>query len=104
MCIRDRYLKGVVAAEMPVSFPLDALKAQAVASRTYAVRAVENAEFELAPADIGQAYITKEKMKENWGENFETYYAKICEAVDATAGEIMEYDLSLIHIFFSSYT
>ncbi len=31
-------------------------------------------------------------MKENWGENFETYYAKICEAVDATAGEIMEYD------------
>lgn len=88
----EEYLKGVVAAEMPVSFPLDALKAQAVASRTYAVRAVENAEFELAPADIGQAYITKEKMKENWGENFETYYAKICEAVDTTAGEIMEYD------------
>ncbi len=46
----EEYLKGVVAAEMPVSFPLDALKAQAVASRTYAVRAVENAEFELAPA------------------------------------------------------
>ena len=88
----DEYIKGVVAAEMPVSFPLEALKAQAVASRTYAVRAVENADKELNPSDIGQAFITKDKMKENWGENFDTYYSKICEAVDTTKGEIMEYD------------
>ncbi|GFI61313.1 amidase enhancer [Clostridiales bacterium] len=56
----EDYLKGVVAAEMPASFPLDALKAQAVASRTYAIRALENADFALKPADIGQAYVTKE--------------------------------------------
>ena len=43
----EEYIKGVVAAEMPASFPEEALKAQAVASRTYAVRAVENANFEL---------------------------------------------------------
>lgn len=34
----EEYLIGVVGAEMPASFPLEALKAQAVAARTYAVR------------------------------------------------------------------
>ena len=37
MCIRDRYVQGVVASEMPSSFEKEALKAQAVASRTYAL-------------------------------------------------------------------
>ena len=87
----DDYIKGVVAAEMPVSFPLEALKAQAVASRTYAVRAIENADKELEPQDIGQAYIDVDKMKENWGDNFDTYYAKISQAVDGTNAEIMIY-------------
>ena len=87
----DDYIKGVVAAEMPVSFPLEALKAQAVASRTYAVRAIENADKELEPQDIGQAYIDVDKMKKNWGDNFDTYYAKICQAVDTTNDEIMVY-------------
>ena len=45
----EDYIKGVVAAEMPASFPEEALKAQAVASRTYAVRAVDNADFDLEP-------------------------------------------------------
>ncbi len=88
----EEYIKGVVAAEMPASFPEEALKAQAVASRTYAVRAVENADFELAPADIGQAYVTVDEMKKNWGDNFDAYYAKICEAVDSTRDEIMVYE------------
>ncbi|MEA4971629.1 MAG: stage II sporulation protein D [Candidatus Metalachnospira sp.] len=88
----DDYIKGVVAAEMPVSFPLEALKAQAVASRTYAVRAVENADKDLEPKDIGQAYIDVDGMKKNWGDNFDTYYAKISQAVDDTDEEIMVYD------------
>lgn len=88
----EEYIKGVVAAEMPASFPEEALKAQAVASRTYAVRAVENADFELGPSDIGQAYVTVDEMKENWGANFDTYYAKICEAVDSTKDEVMVYE------------
>lgn len=87
----DEYIKGVVAAEMPVSFPEEALKAQAVASRTYAIRAIDNAETELNPDDIGQAYITVDGMRENWGENFDAYYAKICSAVESTAGEVIEY-------------
>lgn len=88
----EDYITGVVAAEMPASFPVDALKAQAVASRTYAVRAVENADSELSPSDIGQAYITKEQMKSNWGDNFEACYNKVHDAVVSTDGEILEYE------------
>lgn len=88
----DDYIKGVVAAEMPVSFPAEALKAQAVASRTYAIRAIENADKDLEPNDIGQAYIDVDAMKKNWGENFDTNYAKICKAIDGTVDEIMVYD------------
>ena len=87
----EDYIKGVVAAEMPASFPEEALKAQAVASRTYAVRAVDNADFDLEPGDIGQAYVTVDEMRENWGENFDEYYSKISGAVDSTKDEIMVY-------------
>ena len=38
----EEYLYGVVSAEMPASFPLEALKAQAVAARTFAVNRIEN--------------------------------------------------------------
>lgn len=88
----EEYIKGVVAAEMPASFPIEALKAQAVASRTYAIRAIDNADKDLQPSDIGQAYITKEKMRENWGDNYDYCYNRVCDAVNSTAGEIMEYD------------
>ncbi len=88
----EDYITGVVAAEMPASFPVEALKAQAVASRTYAVRAVENADSELSPSDIGQAYITKEQMKANWGDDFEACYNKVHGAVVSTEREILEYE------------
>lgn len=86
----EEYIKGVVAAEMPVSFENEALKAQAVASRTYAVRQTKG-KSNIKVSDIGQAYISKEEMKKRWGDNFEEYYKKVCEAVDLTKGEIMVY-------------
>ena len=88
----EEYIKGVLAAEMPVSFPPEALKAQAVAARTYAVRTIDNADFQLNTDDIGQAFITKETMLKNWGDNYDAYYKKISDAVDSTKGEVMEYN------------
>lgn len=88
----EEYIKGVLAAEMPVSFPPEALKAQAVAARTYAVRTIDNADFPLNTDDIGQAFITKETMLKNWGDNYDAYYKKISDAVDSTKGEVMEYN------------
>lgn len=88
----EEYVLGVVSAEMPASFPLEALKAQAVAARTYELRKMEETGSEEVLYDIGQAYCTEEERRQKWGENYETYLAKIEEAVSQTAGEIMVYE------------
>lgn len=88
----EDYIKGVVAAEMPALFEIEALKAQAVSARTYAVRKMKENNSNDVPYDIGQAYLSMEQMQQKWGENFETYYHKISEAVDSTRGEIMTYE------------
>lgn len=88
----EEYVAGVVAAEMPAAFPEEALKAQAVAARTYQVRQMQAAGSDAVLYDVGQAYITEEEQKKKWGENYAFYAAKIRNAVCATAGEIMVYE------------
>ncbi len=84
----ESYIIGVVAAEMPVSFEKEALKAQAVAARTYAYRQIGNS-LEIVPENIGQAYISVDEMKKRWGENFDQNYEKVSAAVYETKNEIM---------------
>lgn len=102
----EKYLKGVVGAEMPVLFGDEALKAQAVAARTYAVRQIEYMSEKglcASPSDIGQAYNTISQLKAKWGDNFEPYYNKISNAVDSTKGEIMVYnDEPILAVFHST--
>ncbi|WP_405726283.1 stage II sporulation protein D [Anaerotignum sp.] len=88
----EEYVAGVVAAEMPAAFHEEALKAQAVAARTYQVRQMQAAGTDSVLYDVGQAYITTEEQKEKWGENYSFYGAKIRKAVRETAGEIMVYE------------
>lgn len=88
----EQYIKGVVAAEMPALFEEEALKAQAVSARTYAIRSMNENNSNEVPYDIGQAYITTEQMKQKWGEHFTEYYNRISEAVEQTKGEIMVYE------------
>lgn len=88
----EDYVVGVVAAEMPASFPEEALKAQAVAARTYQLRQMRAANSKKILFDVGQAYCTEAEQKKKWGEAYETYHRKIQEAVLATAGEIMVYE------------
>lgn len=87
----EDYIIGVVAAEMPASYNSEALKAQAVASRTYALRALENAPS-LSYSSIGQAYITENEMRSRWGSEYNTYYKKIKDAVSSTKGIIAVYE------------
>ena len=87
--VRD-YIIGAVCAEMPASFETEALKAQAVACHTYAVRRQmkENSspDTELKGADFSddsskyQAYFTADQIKSFYGENYEEYYSKVCSA------------------------
>lgn len=99
--LRD-YLIGTAAAEMPVSFAPEALKAQTVAAHTYAVRiAAQNrqrqdpalcgADFSNDPAAY-QAFYQPEELKALWGNTYDSKYAKIAAAVDAVSGEILTAD------------
>lgn len=105
----DEYLYGVVSAEMPVNYELEALKAQAVAARTYTIYQISNNEGKHEMADICddstccQAWISKEDRMKKWKENQrENNWNKIVKAVNSTAGQIMTYNNEVINAFFHS--
>lgn len=87
----EDYVIGVVAGEMSPSFPYEALKAQAVAARTYAARAIaQNPSVD--KKSLYQNYVSIDKMKSMWGDDYEKWYEKIKSVVYDTAGEVVEYD------------
>ena len=90
------YLTGVVAAEMPASFEEEALRAQAVAARTYALycaAAHRHADAEVC-VDSGccQAWLDDAAMRERLGKDYDYYAAKLRRAVETTAGEYLTYE------------
>ena len=100
----EEYVVGVVAAEMPASFDMEALKAQAIASRTYAYYKMTHTDknYDVISDISDQAYITKEQMKEKWQDDYEEYYKKVKKAVDDTKNEIMTYNGEVIKAFYFS--
>ncbi len=94
----EDYLVNVVSAEMPSSFSIEALKAQAVAARTYALRKTNKNLPEHKGADLCtdfshcQAYSYNTDLKSKWGKNYLKNYKKIKLAVDSTAGEYLMFD------------
>jgi len=95
----ETYVTGVVSAEMPASFELEALKAQAVASRTF----VMARNLKVDDTTSSQVYYDKTQRQSNWQDDFETYEQKIETAVKETAGEVLMYDGQYISaLFFSS--
>lgn len=105
----NQYLWGVVAAEMPASFSQEALKAQAVAARTYTLYKIQSGGNHGDTADICtdstccQAYISEEQARNNWGKNADAYERKIEEAVTATDGQAILYGgVPILAVFHSS--
>lgn len=108
----EEYIKGVVAAEMPAGFEIEALKAQAVAARTYAVKhmrsfggsGVEGKEGADVSTDfnVSQAWVDEKALKERWGGKYSLYAAKIAKAVDETNGQIAVYEDQPINAVFHS--
>lgn len=102
----EDYLVGVVAAEMPAEFPPDALKAQAVAARTYVAKRISAGGVENplhAGADVcddhrhGQAWLSREELKKRWGTvRYYNYYYKVKKAVEETKGQVLTYGGELI--------
>lgn len=103
------YLTSVVSGEMPASYKLEALKAQAVAARTYLERKIalggcsqkEGADICMSSQHC-QAFCSEAKQKKNWGDDYEEYSAKIEKAVQDTAGQVLTYDGRVIEALYHS--
>ncbi len=106
----DEYLKGVVPAEMPPSYNIEALKAQAVVARTYTYEKMsKNSHKDCDICDnyaCCQAYYSKEKILEIWeGRKFdektrEEYWNKVEEAVNSTNNIVITYKGEYIKAYF----
>lgn len=107
MTLHD-YLISVVAAEMPVTFELEALKAQAVAARTFTVKHMSSSCSGNSKAHVCtyygccQAYISVDRMKKNWSNEFSLKFEKIRTAVESTDSLIMTYNNEPITVFYFS--
>ena len=98
----EEYIIGVVAGEMPASFNIEALKAQAIASRTYALYHKNNEIYDLKDNTDNQVYIEKDEMVNKWGDLYDKYFNKIKEAVTSTKGLVLTYNGNLIESFYFS--
>ncbi|TMW72186.1 stage II sporulation protein D [Alteribacter natronophilus] len=95
----ETYVAGVVASEMPASYEMEALKAQALTARTYIVRQL------MSPSDIHvpdgadvtdtvmhQVYQSEEELRQRFGADYDDMMGRIHEAVAATRGQVITYD------------
>lgn len=87
----DEYLLGVVAAQMPGDYPLEALKAQAVIARTYLMNVIGTRKSAEA-TELNQSYYSDAMLREKYGENYNAWYENLSEAVNSTTEEILSYE------------
>ena len=100
----EDYIIGVVSAEMPASFEVEALKAQAVAARTFAIykKNTRNLDYDLIIGVKDQAYKTNEQLLKTWNVLFFNNYLKIRDAVLSTKNEVLTYNDEIINAFYFS--
>ena len=99
----EEYLMGVVSGEMPASYSLEAVKAQAVAARSYTLYSIQHGGCKTNPnADVCtsssccQTYNSEKRMHSKWGDQYPYYHSVIAKAVMDTAGEVMLYNGKVI--------
>ena len=111
----DEYLLGVVAANMPAGYHMEALRAQSVIARTYALYNIsllskkDKDKFEFTTSELGLSYINLNSLEQFWGQaDYKTYFSKLENAVYSTKDEVLVYQNDLIlPVFFdtgSGYT
>ncbi|MCV9885834.1 stage II sporulation protein D [Metabacillus halosaccharovorans] len=105
----EEYVIGVVASEMPAEFETEALKAQALAARTYITKQLMNGPIStpdgaaVTDTQMHQVYKNPEELKAIWGDEYESKLQKITAAVAATQGKILTYqDQPIDASFFST--
>ena len=96
------YVTGVVASEMPALFNEEALKAQAVAARSFATSKIENNFLELTSGISDQVYSPNFKLKEKWNDDYNKYYNKIYNCVKSTHNEVIKRDNKILRTYYFS--
>ena len=97
------YLIGVIAANMPAGYHLEALKAQAVIIRTYALHNIlllgedSPGKKTFTTSELGLSYIDLNDMEEYWtSDEYMNYSTKLGNSIYGTEGEVITYDGELI--------
>ena len=101
----EKYVQGVVAGEMPVSFELEALKAQAVAARSYVMKHMEynkENDYDVVDTVVNQVYLDEDYLKEAWKDKYVEKINKIKTAIIETKGEYLLYDDKIVDALFFS--
>ena len=101
----DEYLLGVVSAEMPANYDIEALKAQAVAARSYVLtKMIQNINYDYDVVDTisNQVYLDDNILRKNWGSNYDTNISRIKDAVISTRGKYLTYNGEVVNAFFFS--
>ncbi|WP_163099474.1 stage II sporulation protein D [Peribacillus alkalitolerans] len=95
----EKYVAGVVSAEMPADFEVEALKAQALTARTYIVNQLSEKDTVALPKGahvtdtvLHQVYKSDDELKKLWGKDYAWKKEKIAKAVLATKDQILTYN------------
>lgn len=106
----ERYLTGVVRGEMPASFEMEALRAQAAAERSYVYYQLAAGRKDAHPdADFCtdhtccSAYLSESAAREKWGGDFAPWNTRVEQAVSDTDGQVVLYNgRPILAVFHSS--
>ena len=101
----EDYVMGVVAAEMPLSFEEEALKAQAVCARSYVLRKIiqnKDKEYDVVDTIQNQVYQDDLELRNKWKDKYDDYLKKLKKVVKETTGEYLTYKGEIIETFFFS--
>lgn len=101
----EDYIVGVLAGEMPVSFHIEALKAQAVASRSYVLKRMEynkDNNYDVVDSVNNQVYLDNDYLKQRWGSKYEENISKLKKAVSETKSQYVEYEGEIADALFFS--
>ena len=101
----EEYVMGVVAGEMPISFNEEALKAQAVAARSYIMYKIinnRNKDYDVIDTVLNQVYADDDELKKKWGKNYSEYKSKIEKIVEDTAYQYITYEGKVADALFFS--
>lgn len=101
----EQYITGVLAGEMPISFELEALKAQAVAARSYVMNKMyynRAKNYDVVDTVMNQVYLDDAHLRAVWKESYDSKIDKINQAIKSTKGEYLEYKGKVVEAFFFS--